>query len=96
VALPQHECHIVLSVSPHGSQDQVFYTLQPLPYNIKVKIQIRIIKKKKKSDLRVSRNEKLTHVKQLREVPHLQPTTRDQTHLKNDVHNSPPFLNSIS
>jgi hypothetical protein len=48
VALPQHECHIVLSVSPHGSQDQVFYTLQPLPYNIKVKIQIRIIKKKKK------------------------------------------------
>jgi hypothetical protein len=53
-------------------------------------------KKKKKSDLRVSRNEKLTHVKQLREVPHLQPTTRDQTHLKNDVHNSPPFLNSIS
>jgi hypothetical protein len=51
---------------------------------------------KKKSDLRVSRNEKLTHVKQLREFPHLQPTTRDQTHLKNDVHNSPPFLNSIS
>lgn len=31
ITIPQHECRIALSRSPHGCPDQEFYTLQSQP-----------------------------------------------------------------